>query len=214
MLNTGYRKGGAVTVCVGQGANLDVRDFSTFCPKAIAGIGKLPDTVAAARSRSGSRSGSPSEPIERFRERKARSRRARRSRTGCDSVEPLLDELEHAEPELPEELSDRAQDVWEPLLAIADAAGGEWPKRARNAAVRLSAQRQPDEATLGIRLLSDIRDVFGDEGELTTTDLRRLLRELEESPWGGRNDGEGIRARELANKLRPYGIKSTTSRGD
>jgi hypothetical protein len=75
--------------------------------------------------------------------------------------------------------------------------------------VGLSAQREPDEATLGIRLLSDIRDVFGDEGELTTTDLRRLLRELEESPWGGWNDGEGIRARELANKLRPYGIKST-----
>jgi hypothetical protein len=52
VLNTGYREGGAVTVCIGQGANLDVRDLSTFCPKAIAGIGKLPDTVSASRTRS------------------------------------------------------------------------------------------------------------------------------------------------------------------
>src|SRR5262249_31014742 len=45
-LNTGYRRSGKTTLCVGQGANLTFRDFSTFCPKAIAGIGELPDTVA------------------------------------------------------------------------------------------------------------------------------------------------------------------------
>jgi hypothetical protein len=93
---------------------------------------------------------------------------------------------------------------WEPLLAIADAAGGEWSTRAREAAVRLSS-REPDEATLGVRLLADIRSVFDGEEQLPTEELRRRLREMDESPWGGWNDGEGIRARELANKLRPYG---------
>ena len=42
VLNSGYRKGGKATVCVGQGANISFKDFSTFSPKAIAGIGKLP----------------------------------------------------------------------------------------------------------------------------------------------------------------------------
>jgi hypothetical protein len=128
-------------------------------------------------------------------------------------VESIMAELEAAEPELPDVLSDRAQDVWEPLLAIADAAGGEWPTRAREAAVRLSS-REPDEATLGVQLLADIRGVFDGEDQLTTEELRRRLREMEESPWGGWNDGEGIRARELANKLRPYGVKSHDLRTD
>ena len=46
LLNTGHRRGGKSTVCVGQGAELSYKDFSTYCAKAIAGIGKLPDTVA------------------------------------------------------------------------------------------------------------------------------------------------------------------------
>ena len=30
----------ASDVCVGQGANITYEDFATYCPKAIAGIGK------------------------------------------------------------------------------------------------------------------------------------------------------------------------------
>src|SRR5439155_13386826 len=43
ILNSGWRRGGKATVCVGQG-DVSVRDFNTFSPKAIAGIGRLPDT--------------------------------------------------------------------------------------------------------------------------------------------------------------------------
>jgi hypothetical protein len=39
VLNTGHRRGGKATVCVGQGASIGFKDFKTFCPKAIAGIG-------------------------------------------------------------------------------------------------------------------------------------------------------------------------------
>ena len=45
ILNTGYRRSGISSLCVAQGAGLSYRDFSTFCPKALAGIGALPDTV-------------------------------------------------------------------------------------------------------------------------------------------------------------------------
>jgi Protein of unknown function (DUF3631) len=50
-----------------------------------------------------------------------------------DWLEPQIEELRRARPELPDELDDRAQDIWEPLLAIADLAGGDWPTRARRA---------------------------------------------------------------------------------
>ncbi len=46
VLNNGYRKGMAYTMCVGQGANITTKDFHPYGPKAIAGIGQLPDTVA------------------------------------------------------------------------------------------------------------------------------------------------------------------------
>ena len=41
-------------------------------------------------------------------------------------------DLPHSWPQLPDQLNDRQQDIWEALLAIADAAGGEWPARAPN----------------------------------------------------------------------------------
>jgi len=60
---------------------------------------------------------------------------------------------------VPEELHDRAADSWEPLLAIADRAGGSWPMRARLAAVALSSEEDMP-ASAGIRLLADVREVF------------------------------------------------------
>lgn len=44
-----------------------------------------------------------------------------------------------ARPSLPDALNDRAQDNWEPLLAIADMAGGNWHKTAREAALTRAA---------------------------------------------------------------------------
>jgi hypothetical protein len=41
ILNTGYRRSGATSLCVGKGADLAAKDFSTFCPKIIAGIGRF-----------------------------------------------------------------------------------------------------------------------------------------------------------------------------
>ena len=42
-----------------------------------------------------------------------------------------------ARPDMPLGIEDRNADVWEPLLAIAEAAGGDWPQRAREAAIAL-----------------------------------------------------------------------------
>src|SRR6185295_11942985 len=67
-----------------------------------------------------------------------------------------------ARPALPSGIEDRNADVWEALFAIADAAGGDWPKKAREAAVALIAASREQEPSLGIRLLADLRTVFGE----------------------------------------------------
>jgi hypothetical protein len=211
VLNTGYRVGGAVTVCVGQGAKLDVRDLSTFCPKAIAGIGALPDTVQSRSIPIRLKKRLATEPVERFRERTVRDVGEKHHDALEASVKALLGDLELAEPELPDELSDRAQDVWEPLLAIAEAAGGEWPTRARKAAVRLSRQREPEDATVGVRLLADIRTAFGEDDRVATSALLEALNGMEDAPWGDWH-GRPLSAHNLGKLLSPFEIKSRTVR--
>ena len=154
-----------MTVCVGQGATLEARDFSTFCPKAIAGDRPAARYRPASRSIpiGSSRSGSSRETIKQS-VRGAHGGGGRRIRRGAGlGSDLLIDQLDTAEPELPDELSDRAQDVWEPLLAIADAAGeGLAEAGARESAIALSGPQESDEATLGVRLWWPICSWYSD----------------------------------------------------
>ena len=210
LLNAGNRRGTTVPRCVGDGANLQVQNFSVYCPKALAGIGKLPDTVAdrsiairmARRRRS--------DHIERFRYRQAHAATdtLRQYLAEWADEARLLADLGNARPELPDELDDRAQDSWEPLLALADLAGGPWPGRTRKAAVALSTGRDDeDEQSLGVHLLADVRTVFDHAGftRLPTTTLLDDLVALDESPWGDMH-GKPITPHRLRRLLYPYCI--------
>jgi hypothetical protein len=198
------------SLCVGQGANLTYEDFPVFCPKAVAGIGKLPDTVADRSIPIELQRRRPGEHVERFRLRKAGPEALALQSVAASWAEAHLTALSEAEPELPDELDDRAQDIIEPLLAIADEMGGEWPERARKAAVALLAgEDREDSESLGVRLLRDIRTVFdGEEGadRLATGVILEKLHDAEEAPWGSLR-GEPLDARGLARFLKPYGIK-------
>ena len=209
VLNNGYTRGKPYTTCVGT--NNTVQDFDVFGPKAIAGIGKLPDTVVDRSIPIRLKRRSRSEQVERFRERLARQEAEEIQDEIAAAVGELVEELDEATPELPEELSDRAQDIWEPLLALADAARGEWPTRARDAA-KAQAGVDVEEQTLGIQLLADIREVFGEQEKMATEDVLAALNGLVESPWGGWSHGAGVSPRDLANKLRPYAIRSRSVR--
>jgi Protein of unknown function (DUF3631) len=120
-----------------------------------------------------------------------------------------IDELDVARPDLPAELDDRAQDAWEPLLAIADLAGDGWAGRARRAALALSAGEARDDEPIGTRLLADIKRVFEERGSdrLHSGDLASALSALEEAPWGDWR-GKPLEPRGLARLLKRYGIKS------
>jgi hypothetical protein len=209
ILNSGYRKGGAYTVCVGQGTKITARDFSTFGAKAIAGIGKLPDTVADRSVRIELRRRTRAEPCEKWRHRDGRAHaRPIRERLAIWAAQ-AIPVLRDARPDMPSSLGDRQQDVWEPLIAIADLAGGDWPSRARAAAVELSGSLE--DADIKVELLHDIEPILAELPPTKDTIASAVLVEKlianEDRPWATWRHGEKpITQRGLANLLKPFGI--------
>jgi hypothetical protein len=208
VLNTGHRSGGKSSCCVGQGVNISFQDFSTFCPKAIAGIGKLPDTVADRAVPIRLKRAAPDERVERFRLRDIRDE-VTALREGVEAwCLTITGGLPEARPELPEALTDRQQDGAEPLLALADLAGGRWPQMARRAFVELCTEAQAADDSIGKSLLSDIRLVFEQNGvdRFSSAGLTSALAEIETSPWGEWSQGKPLSPAKLARLLRPFAI--------
>jgi hypothetical protein len=210
ILNVGNQRGTPVARCVGQ--KFELQEFEVFCPKALSGIGRFPDTVADRSVPIRMRRRAPSESVERFRLRKVKPVADELRRALEQWAERVRPTIGGAEPDVPESLSDRAADGWEPLLAIADLAGGSWPGRARAAAVALHCDEEAAEESLGVKLLADLRGEFGPDEAAFTEDLLERLNALVESPWGGFNDGRGIDARTLARMLRAFGLRPRTVR--
>ncbi|MDP8951529.1 MAG: DUF3631 domain-containing protein, partial [Actinomycetota bacterium] len=212
VLNAGFRRGGVASLCVGQGANIDYKDFPVYSPKAIAGIGRLPDTVADRSIPIDLKRRKKGEAVARFRRRKVEAEaQPLRDKVAAWVESVRLEELASREVELPEELDDRAQDIIEPLLAIADAVGGDWPKRARDDATKLLAgEEREDQDSLGVQLLTDIKAVFEQEEEeraIRSSFVVAELRKMEEAPWDSYKQ-TGLTAQRMALLLKPYGIKS------
>jgi Protein of unknown function (DUF3631) len=195
LLNAGCRRG-AVARRMGGAKMTTLEAFPVYCAKAFAGIGALPDTIADRSISSRLERRTREEPVERFRRRDAdvdAEPLFQWAASWADRREPILAD---ARPDLPDELDDRAQDSWEPLLAIAVEAGGDWPLRARAAAVELSGPeaRQNEDDSLSARLLADVHQIFEANGteRYRTADLIDELCNNEESPWG---TGSGRRSR-------------------
>ena len=210
MLNAGHRRGATALRCVVRGKQIDVEEFPAFCAVALAGLGDLPDTIMTRSVVIRMRRRAPGEHVEPF-----------RHRVHATDGEPLRlaleewgdqhrDELRKAWPDMPDGIHDRNADVWEALLAVADAAGGEWPDRARVASVALVALASDREGSLGVRLLTDLHALFTSLNFVTvdrvpTATLVAALVELDEAPWGDLR-GKPLDARGLARRLKAYGI--------
>lgn len=210
LLNAGHRRGSDVARMVGEGARMKAARFQTFAAVALAGIGDLPDTLMDRSVALRMKRRAPHERVERwrFRDGQAEGHELRsRLEAWADSVEHL------ALPDDLDDVSDRVADVWEPLFAVADAAGGRWPASVRDACRVLSATA-PSEVSLRVRLLADLREVWpASESFARTGDLLRWLAELEESPWGpgGPFGDQGLTPRKLGHLLGNYAVKSTHS---
>jgi hypothetical protein len=220
VLNSGFARGVVVPRCDGQ--NHALREFMVFCPKAFAGIGNIPETIASRSIKIPMERRRRDQKIEKLRERgvvqNAAPIASALAKWFSDPV--VIEELRKARPEMPPGLSDRSEDICESLFAIADMAGGMWPALARRALVRLRAKGPTDDEDTRIMLLAAIREIIS-RWEYPAISSKGLLEELierEGEPWGlwwardvlnGNIRGPGSK---LARHLKPFGIIPRTVR--
>jgi Protein of unknown function (DUF3631) len=208
LINTGHRRGATADRCIGDGARQDLKSFSTFAAMVLAGLRDLPTTIADRSVIVRMKRRAPNEEIEQFRRRRvepeAEALRRRLAAWASRHVEVLRD----ADPLMPDGIADRAADMWEPLLAIADAAGGRWPELARTSALALTRGVREGAPSVGVTLLAACRAAFAVHGggQIPTNDLLAFLNEPETAPWAKWNDGSGIDPRDLARCLKTYEI--------
>jgi len=208
ILNSGHTKASAyVRRTVEVNGEHTTRRFSTWTPKAVATIRGLAVTLEDRAVTLMLQRKSPGKKVERLRRRdngEFAELRRQAKRWASDNFDKLTD----PDPETPKQLNDRAADNWRPLLAIAELAGGEWPKLAREAACLLSGEVDTD--AMGIELLKDIRAAFGDDDEIRSADLIAKLTADPERPWAEWKHGRPLSQKQLGSLLKPFCIISTT----
>lgn len=212
ILDAGFKRGGEFFKC--DGKDNEVRAFSAFGPKCFAGIGDLPGTIASRSIMIEMRRKLRSERIERYRSRivarLAAPIRAELERWGAG----ILDLLKGIEPQPIDALNDRANDVAEILLTIAMLAGGDWLQRLTTALLTVYGSDAADDTSVGVVLLTDIRDIFAERGaaHIPSKDLAAALCEIEGRPWPEWFRGRGLSANNLARLLKPYHVHPETIR--
>lgn len=210
LLNSGHTRESAYVIRT-VGDSFTPTKFNTWGAKALAGIGHVADTLMDRAVILELRRKLPHEEVDRIRHAEPNLFADLRSKL-ARFAEDYRDLVRQTRPPLPQSLNDRAQDNWEPLLAIAMTAGDEWLQLGTTAALKLSGSESAAQ-TVGTELLADIQEIFGDDRDrITTAELIRLLCADEEKPWATFNRGMSISPRQVAKRLREYGILSHTIR--
>lgn len=208
-INSGNRKTGMIAIQIPDGnGGWKNEDFSTFCPKALAGIRatRLDDAVTSRAIIIELRK--HTNRPEKWKLRRAKEVEDLRDRLDewAEKHRRAIVSLYDAEPDMPSELTGRQEDGWEPLAAIADHIGiGD---KARSAAIELasvSAEARLDDA--GVQLLHDLYEIIEGRERVHTAGI---LMELNSSHrrWASWNNGKGMNEYELARLLRGFGIHS------
>jgi hypothetical protein len=207
VLNTGFQRSGRITVCVGD--EHQDKDFNTFCPKVLAGIGRVWDTVMS-RSIPIRLARAPKSELEKLRKIRGDTiaaichpyqRRIRRW------VADVTGRLRAAEAVTPAELGARQCDVWRPLLAIADAVSDTWGKKARSAALALHGVAE-EEGDYALLLLQDLFDIFKarpNQDAVFTSTILEVLSAREDRPWPEYRQDRPITPRGIAKLLGRFG---------
>lgn len=206
LLNNGFRLGSPTWRCVGPLQT--PTPFSNFAMAVVAGIGRKPDTIEDRAVNLTMRRRLPGETVAKFKIRRdvpilheLRDKLAAWAEQRISVIGEPVDDI-------PNELEDRAEDAWEPLLAVADAAGGDWPKLAREAAVILAKEsaevdgQQSEE----IRLLVDVHAVFDSMPHVSflgSNTMINELRKVDDAPWGEME----FTARKLALRLGKFDVR-------
>lgn len=203
ILNSGFRRGQSAIRC--DGPLLTPTEYSTFSPAVIAAIGGIPATVADRAVNIRLRRRTRTEVVSDYRVRRDEPALHDLRDRIADWVTANEDVIRVAEPKgIP--LRDREADTWEPLVVIADLAGGRWPGAARKASERLTADYKAlDARTPEMELLDDIRTALNGWGsdQIPSSVLIEELMRLEESRWAE----HGLTARRLSRSLGEFDIR-------
>ena len=198
----GNRKGSTVLRTVGD--DHEPRAFAIYSACAIALIGRLPDTLNDRSAHVELKRRLPSEQADPFRPDRA-DHLDELARKAVRWTKDNAVRVGEADPEMPDGIINRAADNLRPLLAIADAAGGEWAQRARKAAEASRSADDHDASRLEL-LLGDIRDVFK-EIEMSSADLVKGLVAIEGRPWAELGKSrKPLTQNGLARMLKPLAI--------
>ena len=203
LLLAGYKLGGTVPRCVGD--QNEVRHFGVFGPKVFALIGELPGPLASRCIRIGMQRRRRNESVERFRPRWLGPEALALARQGRRWADDHREALKQAEPAIPVFIQDRLEEIWEPLLAVGQVAGGDWGGRLVAAARQLTGNREADDVL--ITLLADIHRVFTDRDvdRLSSAALVETLVAIEGRPWADWR-GKPLSANALARLLKPLKV--------
>ena len=208
LLNAGHQRN-RPTVRYDASANR-VEKLPTFAMAALAGIGAMPDTIEDRAIIARMRRRAPGETVAPYRHRRDRPLLQSVRHRIAEWLRADMPALERAEPSMPVE--DRAADTWEPLVAVADHAGGDWPDRARTAVLVLTAEVEGStQAALTARLLADVRTIFTGHDELSTTYVLAQLNANPEAPWCEYGE-KGLTAAKLGRMFGEYDIRSANIR--
>lgn len=210
LLNAGNRRGSKAYRCAWEGKQRRTESFDVFCPRALAGLGELPETIETRSIQIRLKRRKEGEPIERLGPREMR-RVEPEARVLREQIEAWtasnIERLREADPDFPPGLRDRQEEFSQPLLAIADLAGGDWPARVRRALVEVLIQARAESR--GERLLRDCRRIFDarEVDRIHSTDLCAALAEIEDAPWPEVNKGKPITPRGLSRLLEGFKIR-------
>jgi len=212
IINAGHDRDGAFVLRV-EGDELKPTPFSVWGPKVFAGIGRRKDTLEDRSIIIPMKRKSPGEKVGKIRRDRHSNFKVFRQKAARWS-EDHAEVLEAIDPSVPETLNDRAQDNWQPLMAVAEIAGGEWPGKAREAALIFSGGSDQDDDSIQVQLLIDIRAIFDAQcvDRISSEDLTKELVEMEDRPWPEYRKGKEISKTGVARILKPFGIKPKTIR--
>jgi hypothetical protein len=213
ILNSGYEPEGVYTRCVGN--EFAVKDFPTFCPKCLAGIGKLWDTVSDRSITIEMRRMLSEETIEQDRKVAVKAAAAPiKARLEEWAAHCTADLLRSIHPSPISGFNPRQNDIAEVLLTIAQLAGGGWPQRLTQALKVVYTATRAEDGSIGVTLLSDIRAVFDERkaDAVPSVTLAGCLCKIEGRAWAEWNHGNGMTANNLAWQLRKFRIHSQSIR--
>ena len=210
MVNAGYLRNGFVLRSEAIGDSYEPKAFPVFSAKAIAGVAlerHLPDTTLSRGIMFNLRRKLPHESVDRLRHADKTLFPCIASKLARFAAD-YSQQVREARPTLPDELSDRNQDNWDGLLAVASCAGDGWLQKAAAAALTLSGDSEKSHS-ISNELLADIHHVFErkETDFLATVDLITELCADDDAAWATYNKGKQISGRQLARLLKPYAIE-------